>query len=47
LSEDIEDIESLPLVFPRGSIALFRGYYKGTNGFKALGFEVMPKEFAA
>jgi hypothetical protein len=44
-TEDIADKEALPLVFPTMALALFRGYYCGTNGFNAHGFEVMPREF--
>jgi hypothetical protein len=37
----------LAIGFPVCALALFRGYYKGINGFKALDFEVIPHEFAA
>jgi hypothetical protein len=43
IEENIDDTTSLPLLFPRGAIALFRGYYENSNGFNALGFEVMQR----
>jgi hypothetical protein len=46
-TDDIADPSSLALGFPVCSLALFNGYYNGTNGFNAVGFEVMPLEFAA